>query len=145
MFSRIWNALFPKGRTTNQLVGEISCDDVAVSYTPPDGAARRLAWADLQAVEIVTTSDGPFAVDVFWALLSDGPPLVIPQSADRSGVLLKRLQELPGFDNHALPSRWVQPMTRVSCAGSGLDAISLLVFLIQLCGESTSEPQLKLM
>lgn len=101
MFSRIWNALFPKGRTTNQLVGEISCDDVAVSYTPPDGAVRRLAWADLQAVEIVTTSDGPFAVDVFWALLSDGPPLFIPQSADRSGALLKRLQELPGFDNLA--------------------------------------------
>jgi hypothetical protein len=34
-------------------------------------------------------------------LLSDGPPLFIPQSADRSGALLKRLQELPGFDNHA--------------------------------------------
>jgi hypothetical protein len=101
MFSRIWNALFPKGRLANQSAGKISFDDVAVSYSPPDGAARRLAWADLQAVEIVTTSDGPFAVDVFWALLSDGPPLVIPQSADRSGVLLKRLQELPGFDNHA--------------------------------------------
>jgi hypothetical protein len=34
-------------------------------------------------------------------LLSDGPPLFIPQSADRSGALLKRLQELPGFDNLA--------------------------------------------
>ncbi|WP_157850540.1 hypothetical protein [Chloracidobacterium thermophilum] len=74
---------------------------MAVSYTPPDGAARRLAWADLQAVEIVTTSDGPFANDVFRVLLPDGPPLFIPQSADRSGVLLKRLQELPGLDNHA--------------------------------------------
>ena len=101
MFSRIWNALFPKSRPTNQSAGEISFDDVAVSYTPPDGAARRLAWADMQAVEIVTTSDGPFAEDVFWVLLSDGPPLFIPQSADRSGVLLKHLQELPGFDNHA--------------------------------------------
>ncbi|QUW01155.1 hypothetical protein J8C02_13480 [Chloracidobacterium sp. MS 40/45] len=137
--------LFPKDRPTDPSVGEISFDDMAVSYTPPDGAARRLAWADLQAVEIITTSGGPFAGDVFRVLLSDGPPLFIPQAADRPGVLLKRLQELPGFDNHALPSRWVQPMTRVSCAGSGLDAISLLVFLIQLCGESTSEPQLKLM
>jgi hypothetical protein len=101
MFSRIWNALFPKSRLTDQSAGEISFDDVAVSYTPPNGVTRRLAWADLQAVEIVTTSDGPFAEDVFWVLLSDGPPLFIPQSADRSGALLKRLQELPGFDNLA--------------------------------------------
>ncbi len=112
MFSRIWNALFPKGRPTNQSAGKISFDDMAVSYTPPDGAARRLAWADLQAVEIVTTSDGPFAEDVFWVLLSDGPPFVIPQSADRSGVLLKRLRELPGFDNLAF----------IVAMGSGDDA-----------------------
>ena len=83
-------------------MGEITFDVAGVAYTPPCGVVRRVAWADLRAVEVVTTDAGPFADDVFWVLQGAGPLLVIPQSAPGSDALLARLQELPGFDSRAV-------------------------------------------
>ena len=82
--------------------GKVSFDAAGVAYTPPGGASRRVAWADLRAVELVVTAGGPFAEDVFWVLRGTGPPLLIPQSANGSEGLLARLQELSGFDNQAV-------------------------------------------
>jgi hypothetical protein len=84
------------------MVGEVSFDTAGVTYTPPSGAACRIAWSDLRAVEVATTDTGPFAEDVFWVLHGAGPPLVVPQSACGSDALLGRLQELPGFDSRAV-------------------------------------------
>jgi hypothetical protein len=83
-------------------VGEISFDVDGVTYTPPGGAANRVTWADLLAVEIATTDTGPFAEDVFWVLHSCELQLMVPQSAGGSEALLARLQELPGFDSRAV-------------------------------------------
>jgi hypothetical protein len=83
-------------------VGEVSFDAVGVSYTPPGGAARRVEWSELRAVEVATSDAGPFAEDVFWVLHGAGPPLAVPQSAGGSDALLARLQELPGFDSRAV-------------------------------------------
>lgn len=83
-------------------VGHVTCDATGVAYTSPGGVAVRMEWAELQAVEIVITDAGPFAEDVFWVLHGDGYSLTVPQSADGSGALLARLQELPGFDNQTV-------------------------------------------
>ena len=83
-------------------MGEVSFDTEGVAYTPPGGVARRVTWADLRAVEVVTTDAGPFAEDVFWALHGAGPPRMVPQSAGGSDALLARFQELPGFDSRAV-------------------------------------------
>ena len=68
----------------------------------PDGAVERVGWADLETVEIVTTSDGPFAPDVFWVLYGRDGGCAVPQGATGDGMLLERLQALPGFDNDAV-------------------------------------------
>jgi hypothetical protein len=48
----------------------------------------------------MTTDDGPVSDDVFWVLHgSDGTGCVIPSEASGADGILKRLQELPGFDN----------------------------------------------
>ena len=65
----------------------------------PDGKVERVGWADLQKVEVVTTSDGPFAPDVFWVLHGTEGGCAVPQGATGDSQLLERLQALPGFDN----------------------------------------------
>jgi tellurite resistance protein len=39
---------------------------------------------------------------VFWVLVADGSGCVVPSEAEGTDQLLKRLQELPGFDNQAV-------------------------------------------
>ena len=80
-------------------MGEVSFDTIGITYTPPGGAARRIDWSDLRAVEVATTDAGPFAEDVFWVLHRTEPTLLVPQSTGGSDALLARLQELPGFDS----------------------------------------------
>jgi len=61
-----------------------------------------VGWADLQKVEVVTTSDGPFHPDVFWVLHGTEGGCAVPQGATGDKQLLDRLQALPGFDNGAV-------------------------------------------
>lgn len=58
--------------------------------------------AKLDEVVIITTSDGPFAEDLFWVLRSGDRQEVIPSGAPDAASLLEALQKLPGFDNEAV-------------------------------------------
>lgn len=87
--------LYPECRFVVRLSeSEIVCDR-------PDGKVERVGWADLQKVEIVTTSSGPMEPDVFWVLHGTDGGCVVPQGATGDRQLLERLQALPGFDNGA--------------------------------------------
>jgi len=81
----------------------IHLSEAEIRCERPDGRTERVAWHDLEAVIIETTSDGPFAPDVFWILAGSSPDsgCMIPQDYTDAGELLKRLQQLPGFDNKA--------------------------------------------
>ena len=68
----------------------------------PDGKVERVAWSDLQKVEIVTTSEGPYVPDVFWVLQGTSGGCAVPQGATGEKELLHRLQALRGFDNGAV-------------------------------------------
>jgi len=58
-------------------------DDRGVTCRGPNGLTESVTWDDLRTVLIRTTSDGPFADDVFWFLMgSEG--------------------ECPGFNDEAL-------------------------------------------
>jgi len=77
----------------------VRISDIEVACDRPDGKTERVGWSDLQRVEIVTTSDGPMAPDVFWVLHGTDTGCAIPQGATGERALLERLQALPGFDN----------------------------------------------
>ena len=79
----------------------VRLSDTEVVCERPDGKVERVGWADLQKVEVVTTSDGPFAPDVFWVLHGTVGGCAVPQGATGDRQLLERLQALPGFDNGA--------------------------------------------
>jgi hypothetical protein len=88
----------PRGRDA------VNFTDNAIRHVRADGAEETIRWDDLHEVSIVTTDAGPFNDDVFWLLVaSDGKSgCAVPGSSDGSDQLLKRLQQLPGFDNEAL-------------------------------------------
>lgn len=77
----------------------VRLSDWEVICERPDGKVERVSWADLQKVEVVTTSDGPFAPDVFWVLHGTDGGCAVPQGATGDSQLLERLQALPGFDH----------------------------------------------
>ena len=81
-----------------------SFDDSAVSCRRPDGFTETVRWDELRSVEILTTDAGPFVEDVFLVLHADNHGCVIPQAAEGFAALMKRLQQLPGFNNSAVIS-----------------------------------------
>lgn len=82
----------------------VECEGDVISCSRPDGMTERVAWGDLQRVEIVTTDEGPAVEDVFWLLHGSTTGCVVPQGATGQKRLLERLQALPHFDNSAVIS-----------------------------------------
>jgi hypothetical protein len=86
--------LDPESRFVIQMT---ECD---VSCHRPDGIVETVRWNDLERIDILTNSDGPFAPDCFWLLIGPGTTgCCIPQGATGDGELLARMYELPGFDH----------------------------------------------
>lgn len=56
----------------------------------------------LNKIWIVTNNLGPFFEDIFWKFEHPEGDFYFPQAKDQSGVLLKTLQDLKGFDNQAV-------------------------------------------
>jgi len=86
--------------------------DFDVVCERPDGTHERVAWHELQRVEIVSTSAGPMVPDTFWLLDGKTGGCAIPWGATGEVELLRRLQELPGFDHQAI----------IGAASDGTDA-----------------------
>lgn len=80
----------------------VECEGDVVSCARPDGETEKVAWSDLQRVEIVTTDEGPEYADVFWKLHGANGGCLIPQGATGEQRLLERIQELPGYDDNAV-------------------------------------------
>lgn len=77
----------------------IQVTDTEIVCHRPDGSYEKVAWDDLQKVEILTPSERPFPPDVLWLLHGKDKGCVIPQGATGDSELLELLQRLPGFDN----------------------------------------------
>jgi hypothetical protein len=74
--------------------------DTAIELRVGAEVRERVLWEDLVRVEVLTTDEGPYVEDMFWALLgSDGSFMIIPAELTQPTRLLERLQQLPGFDN----------------------------------------------
>ena len=82
----------------------VSITESEVSVQRPDGVIEKVSWDDLQQVDLLNTGDGPWLPDVFWVLHGRSNGCAIPWGATGDVELLRRLQELPGFDNQVILS-----------------------------------------
>jgi hypothetical protein len=100
---------FFKRLTTAEVV---EFDDSSVTRRVGDGRIESVRWDDLVEVAIVTTDQGPLTEDVFWLLIGRGEDTgcAISQGAKGADKLLRKLQELPGFNNDAV----IEAMTSTS-------------------------------
>jgi len=81
----------------------VTVDDWGVTRVAGD-VREAIAWEDVAWVRIYTTSAGPGADDVFFALgAGQGKGCLVPQAQAISSHLLEALQRrLPGLDNQAV-------------------------------------------
>ena len=82
----------------------VEFDDTTIRRRIANGPVESITWADLAAIDIVTTDAGPYVEDVFWLLAGRDPArgCAIANEAEGFTLLLARLQALPGFDNGAV-------------------------------------------
>jgi len=65
----------------------------------PNGFEETIRFDQIEAVLLETTAAGPFASDLFWILAGKARGCVVPNDAEGTAALLRRLQEFPDFDN----------------------------------------------
>ena len=91
----------------------VTVDDLGVTQHFGDGTVERVTWGDLMEVWIETNDRGPFLEDVYFVLVGrGGSRYLIPQGAEGTQHLVKRLQWLPAFDNEEL----IKAMSCADCA-----------------------------
>ena len=83
--------------------GVVEITEGRVLYLTPKSDGGRVDIRELTRIEILTTSDGPFAPDVFWVLTQPGQdPLIIPTEASGTGELFDAFSALPGISWEAV-------------------------------------------
>jgi hypothetical protein len=90
-------------RASSRPTQSVIVDDAGVRRLRGSEPFEAVAWSQLVGVSVITTGDGPYAEDFFFALhANDGTGCLVPQGLAAGTDLLERLQRLPGFDNAAL-------------------------------------------
>lgn len=104
-------------RRRQKAEGSVTVDDWGVTRVSGD-LREAIAWADVAWVRIYTTSNGPGADDVFFALgAGDGKGCLVSNALAVPARLMTALQQhFPGLDNTAL----------VQAMGSTTDAVFTL-------------------
>ncbi len=80
----------------------VGFDEERFWCTYPGKREQSLRWSELIRVAVETTDEGPLAPDVFFIFGGKERALMFPQGATGDEEMLRRLQELPGFNNAAL-------------------------------------------
>ncbi len=114
--ARLIRPLASIGRRNPEAQVRVGFDDRAILCSYPEGGFRTVAWSEITEVRIRTTSEGPFAPDVFWEVHagSEAPTIVFPGGATGERELQEAMQRrLEDFDNGAL-------IRAMGCAGDAV-------------------------
>lgn len=96
-----WLDFLRRSPDSTQRSAIVTYDDDAITCRRWDGVVESVRWSDLRAVILRTTSEGPLVDDVYWILAGNSSGCVVPSEAEGAQALLKRLQQLPSFNNNA--------------------------------------------
>jgi hypothetical protein len=80
----------------------IEMDEAGVRCRRGKKIVEQVTWAALVSVDVITTSNGPLADDMFFLLGgTDGSGVAVASNLAPDGFV-ERLQQLPGFDSDQL-------------------------------------------
>jgi hypothetical protein len=89
--------IFKPNRWKVQASPSCIVDDSGFREVDADGTEKVILWSDLENVDILTTSNGPFFEDFFYILRGKGTYICIDQFKAEQLKLLNRFERLPGF------------------------------------------------
>lgn len=76
----------------------VSVTDELVKAVRPDGKIEQIAWNDIMEIKMVITDAGPFAPDVWLALMGKTSGCVIPQDAEGYYTVYDIVSKYEGFN-----------------------------------------------
>jgi hypothetical protein len=68
----------------------------------PSKEPESIKWDAIIGIAIETNDQGPLVEDVYWLLASKEKVISYPSEATGTEAMLKRLQEIPTFNNERL-------------------------------------------
>jgi len=77
-------------------------EDQQVWVQWPSKEPESIKWDAIIRIAIETNDQGPFVEDVYWLLASKEKVISYPSEATGTEEMLKRLQEIPTFNNERL-------------------------------------------
>ena len=77
-------------------IGPYAIDDEGVSRLLDNGERESVRWADLVAVRILTTDQGPWMEDHFWVLVGTGGSGCVVAVVDEE-TFSRLVRQVPGF------------------------------------------------
>jgi hypothetical protein len=77
-------------------------EDQQVWVQWPSKEPESIKWDAIIRIAIETNDQGPFVEDVYWLLASKEKVISYPNEATGTEEMLKRLQEIPTFNNERL-------------------------------------------
>ena len=93
-----FGAVMERGRRSSpEAEYVVETGDDAVCVSDPKGQRCEIPWAELEAVDIVTTSGGPYLADYWYELRSSRAVCHVPMGATNDDALAERLRKLPGW------------------------------------------------
>jgi hypothetical protein len=89
------------GKLSRREPERVVVDDRGVHRLRGERLVEAVTWEELVEIRVLTTSEGPFAEDVFFVLDAGDHGCVVRQAL-APDELLARVQALPAFDNERL-------------------------------------------
>lgn len=83
---------------------KVEYDESSIRRYMVTGKIESITWDELYEIGIVTTDEGPVLDDVFWIFLNHDKSkgCAVSNNAEGFGLLLRRIQCLPNFDNETV-------------------------------------------
>ena len=79
----------------------VTVTERSVRVDHPVSRSSEIRWSEILQIKLINTDQGPWAPDIWLALIGDDRKCVIPHGAKGFDEVVERISRYEGFDNHA--------------------------------------------
>ena len=77
---------------------QVTFTDDGLTVQHPLRDTQSILWNAISEIKLINTDDGPFAPDVWLALIGEGSACLVPQGAPGYDEVYDRVSKYPGFN-----------------------------------------------